>query len=129
MNAMVLKDVVAIVLGSLMGALLREATLLLFPVAGSSSGAGLAVSAMGGLVVGTSMGWATTAVMDTARHRLAILVLIAALGTFAAGAALSTAPFLAADPLRMLYTVLLNIGSAIVTAAASLGITRRLRTR
>jgi fluoride ion exporter CrcB/FEX len=130
-NAMLLKDVVAIVLGSLIGALLREATILLFPMAGgSSSGLDLAVSGMGGLVAGASMGWVTTAsTTDAARRRLAMLVLIAALGTFAAGAVLSASPFLSANTVRMLYTALLNIGSAVVAAAASLGITRRLCTR
>jgi fluoride ion exporter CrcB/FEX len=131
MNAVLWKVVTAIVLGSAAGALLRETTIILaHRTAGSSSGLTLAVSGIGGAVVGIAMGWVATATTTEAVQRqLAMIGLVAVLGTFAAAAVLNSSPSSPEAAAQMLYTAALNIGAAILTAAISLGIVRSLRSR
>jgi fluoride ion exporter CrcB/FEX len=131
MNATPWKVVIAIVLGSAAGALLRQATIILLGAAAASSiSVTLVVSGIGGLVLGAAMGWVATAIATEAvRRQLATIALVAGLGTFAAGAVLSAPLPSSEEAHRMLYSGGLNIGTAILTAAIGLGVARRLRSR
>ena len=72
---------------------------------------------------------ATATTVEAGRRQLAMMALVAALGTFAAAAVLSTPPSSLPAADQMLYTAALNIGTAISTAAIALGVARRLRSR
>src|SRR5512140_1872833 len=89
MSVVLWKVVTAIVLCSAAGALLREATIIFVHGApGSSSGLTLAVSGIGGAVVGISMGWVATAttteaawqMLNTAALNIGTAILMAAIG-------------------------------------------------
>jgi fluoride ion exporter CrcB/FEX len=125
------KVVSAIVLGSAVGALLRQAMIVLLgAAAGSSLGPTLVVSGVGGVLVGAVMGWGATATAaEAVRRQLSTIALVAGLGTFAASAVLSAAPSSHEDADRMLYTAALNIATAILTAAISLAVVRGRRSR
>jgi fluoride ion exporter CrcB/FEX len=117
-----------IVLGSAVGALIRQALILVLPrsrehtsgimLAGSSILGGLFGAAMGGIM--------TTSAFSPEEQGLWLVGLIAALGTFGASAVLMTAP-LPHQGTSLLRTAAVHITWAIVAAAIGIGLIHWVR--
>ena len=122
------KVLVAVVVGSAAGALLRQGTFLLAASGESTPQVPYSITAIGGVVFGALLGWlAGSAVAAGARRQLVIIALVAALATFAAGGVLS-APSSGPDE-RMLVLGALHIATAILAGAVGLGVLRWLARR
>jgi len=122
------KSVLAICCGSIGGALLRQVAASLFDTAAdSAAGLVLAVSGAGGLLLGALLGVVVTARVFDERRQLLALVLVAALGTFGATAALVYGTGSAPAIDGWWYSGLLNILASLLAAAASASIVSRSR--
>ena len=125
------KAMLAIALGSLLGALLRQGMVIaLDDVDDGVPHLAIIVSGLGGAVLGALTGWvATTPRLENGRRQLLLISLLATLGTFAAAGVLEALPNSPATRQALLYTGTLHIGVTIVASALGLALTRWLRER
>ncbi len=132
-NRLQWKAIVAIVIGSLIGALARQGlNLACQELFADQSWIAIVVSGGGGIALGAIMGWVSTAGEFRADRRLMLMVgLIAVLGTFAASAAVETSSTQTSTSAgdRILWTAALHIGGAIIAAALALTVVRWFRAR
>jgi fluoride ion exporter CrcB/FEX len=121
--------VLAIAVGSIAGALLRQATVVLLLNAATPTSLRLPVSGLGGVLLGAVLGWiATMTTIDPAWQQIAMITLVAALGTFAAAAVLS-APLTSSETANRLRHAAMHIGATLLSAALGVALALWWRTR
>lgn len=115
--------------GSITGALLRQATTVLLPSAAKSMSLRFTVSALGGALLGALLGWVTTRTLaDSAWQPIAMIAVVAALGTFAATAVVDT-PLLSSETTRRFRHAAVHIGITLLSAALGIAFALWWRTR
>lgn len=115
--------------GSISGALLRQATTVLLPNAANSMSLRFTVSALGGVLIGTVLGWiATMTLADSTWQQIAMIALVATLGTFAAAAAVGT-PLISSETARRFRHAAMQIGTTLLSAALGIALALWWRTR
>jgi fluoride ion exporter CrcB/FEX len=122
--------VLAIAAGSIAGALLRQATIVLLPNSATPTSLRFTVSGLGGALLGAVLGSiATMATTDSTWQQIAMITLVAALGTFAAAAVLSTGLISSKTANRLRHAAILHIATTLVSAALGVGLALWWRTR
>lgn len=122
--------VFAIAVGSIAGALLRQATIVLLPNSADPTSPRLAVSGLGGALFGTVLGWiATVTTIDPAWQQIAMITLVAALGTFAAATVLSKGLISSTAKNRLRHAAVLHIATTLLSAVLGGAVALWWRTR
>jgi len=119
-----LKSILALVSGSIAGALLRY-LIAFFPVTGTSPMQTIAVSAVGGAILGALLGSVLPRPNERAGRWPLTILLVAAIAGFGVTAALQTPLAVRGD--EILRVSLINIAASILAAACATGAIYRLR--
>jgi len=119
-----LKSILALVSGSIAGALLRYLTALA-PPGSTSPMPTIVVSAVGGSILGALLGSVLPRPNERAGRWLLTILLVAAIAGFGVTAALQTS--LAVEGDEILRAALINIGATILSAVCATGVILRLR--
>lgn len=119
-----LKSILALVAGSIAGALLRYLTALA-PVAGPSPMPMVVASVVGGAILGALLGAILPGPSERARRWPLTILLVAAIAGFGVTAALRTSLAVGGD--ELLHASLINIAATILAAACATGVILRLR--
>jgi fluoride ion exporter CrcB/FEX len=119
-----LKSILALVSGSIAGALLRYLTALA-PLASTSPMPTIVVSAVGGAILGALLGSVLPKPNERAGRGPLTILLVAAIAGFGVTAALQTS--LAVEGDEILRAALINIGATILSAVCATGVILRLR--
>jgi fluoride ion exporter CrcB/FEX len=119
-----LKSILALVSGSIAGALLRYLTALA-PPGSTSPMPTIVVSAVGGAILGALLGSVLPKPNERAGRWPRTILLVATIAGFGVTAALQTP--LAAEGDEILRAALINIAATILAAVCATGVTLRLR--
>lgn len=123
------QSLLAIAVGGAAGALLRQATIVLLPNPADLTSLRFTVSGLGGALLGAILGWiATIATIDPTWQQIALITLVAALGTFAAAAVLST-PSISSKTTNRLRHAAMHIGTTLLSAALGVALALWWRSR
>lgn len=125
MNGSPWKILAAIFAGSLVGALLRQATHALTDASAALPLGAFGVSAAGGLALGFLIGWINKGSLVSLTLRApAVAATVAALGTFAAAAVVGMEAAGNGQSERLLFVAASHIATVILTATIGLALAR-----